>query len=50
VKAGLSTVEGDVSVVAKWRIERKSLMEINIPAEILGTEVYKRFGKQFLYF
>lgn len=45
----LSTVEGDVSVVANGDLKGKSLMELieETPNEILGTEVYKRFGKQF---
>ncbi|MBF4517543.1 class I mannose-6-phosphate isomerase [Flavobacterium sp. ANB] len=45
----LSTVEGDVSVVANGVLKGKSLMELidETPNEILGTEVYKRFGKQF---
>ncbi|MFV8346571.1 type I phosphomannose isomerase catalytic subunit [Flavobacterium sp. ZB4P13] len=45
----LSTVEGDVSVVANGKLKGKSLTAIinESPNEILGTEVYKRFGKQF---
>jgi mannose-6-phosphate isomerase len=45
----LSTVEGDVSVIANGELKGKSLTEIieEAPNEILGTEVYKRFGKQF---
>ena len=45
----LSTVEGDVSVVANGSLKRKSLMDLidEIPNEILGTKVYERFGKQF---
>lgn len=45
----LSTVEGDISVVANGELKGKSLMELinEKPNEILGTEVYKRFGKQF---
>lgn len=45
----LSTVEGDVSIVAKGILKGKSLLElINLyPKEILGLEVYKKFGKQF---
>ena len=45
----LSTVEGDVSVVANGVLKGKSLMELidETPSEILGTAVYKRFGKQF---
>ncbi|NDP26727.1 MAG: mannose-6-phosphate isomerase [Flavobacterium sp.] len=45
----LSTVEGDVSVVANGDLAGKSLNELidSNPEELLGTEVYKRFGKQF---
>ena len=45
----LSTVEGDVSVVSNGELKGKSLMDLieETPNEILGTEVYKRFGKQF---
>lgn len=45
----LSTVEGDVSVVANGDLKGKSLTELinELPNEILGTEVYARFGKQF---
>jgi mannose-6-phosphate isomerase len=45
----LSTVEGDVSVVANGALKGKSLMDLinAMPDEILGTAVYKRFGKQF---
>ncbi len=45
----LSTVEGDVSVVANGAWKRKSLTAIidNDPEAILGTAVYARFGKQF---
>ena len=45
----LSTVEGDVSVVANGALKGKSLTELidGLPNEILGTEVYTRFGKQF---
>ena len=45
----LSTVEGDVSVVANGVLKGKSLMELidETPNEILGTKVYERFGKQF---
>lgn len=45
----LSTVEGDVSVVSNGTLKGKSLMELinEAPDEILGTEVYKNFGKQF---
>ncbi|SHL02528.1 type I phosphomannose isomerase catalytic subunit [Flavobacterium chilense] len=45
----LSTVEGDVSVVANGELKGKSLTELinELPNEILGTAVYNRFGKQF---
>lgn len=45
----LSTVEGDVSVVANGEFKGKSLTELidELPNEILGTAVYERFGKQF---
>lgn len=45
----LSTVEGDVSVVANGELKGKSLTEIidMMPDDILGTAVHKRFGKQF---
>ncbi len=45
----LSTVEGDVSVVANGEHKGKSLTELinDNPNEILGTEVHKQFGKQF---
>jgi len=45
----LSTVEGDVSVVANGALKGRSLMQIidESPNEILGTAVYKKFGKQF---
>lgn len=45
----LSTVEGDVSVVANGEYKEKSLIELinDNPDEILGTEVHKQFGKQF---
>lgn len=45
----LSTVEGDVSVVANGELKGKSLNEIihDAPNEIVGREVYKRFGAQF---
>ena len=45
----LSTVEGDVSVVANGAWKGKSLTAVidDAPVEILGTEVYTRFGKQF---
>ena len=45
----LSTVEGDVSVVANGEWKGKSLTAIinEFPDEIVGTEVHARFGKQF---
>ena len=45
----ISTVEGDVSVVANGDLAGKSLNDLidSNPEELLGTEVYKRFGKQF---
>jgi len=45
----LSTVEGDVSVIANGDYKGKKLTELidESPNEILGTAVYKRFGKQF---
>ena len=45
----LSTVEGDVSIVSNGVLKGKSLTELieNHPEEVLGTSVYKKFGKQF---
>ena len=45
----LSTVEGDVSIVANGEWKGKSLTELinSFPDEILGTAVHTRFGKQF---
>lgn len=45
----LSTVEGDVSVVANGALEGRTLMQLidESPNEILGTAVYQKFGKQF---
>jgi mannose-6-phosphate isomerase len=45
----LSTVEGDVSVVVNgdWKGESLTALINEFPNEILGTEVYARFGKQF---
>ena len=45
----LSTVEGDISIIANGELKGKSLTSLidELPNEILGTEVYKRFGKQF---
>lgn len=45
----LSTVEGDISSVSKGEFKGKLLTDLieSFPNEILGTSVYKRFGKQF---
>ena len=45
----LSTVEGDVSIIANGDNKGKALTELinEYPNEILGTAVYKRFGNQF---
>jgi mannose-6-phosphate isomerase len=45
----LSTVEGDISVIANGDYQGKPLTEIinEFPNELLGTEVHKNFGKQF---
>src|SRR6187431_1625922 len=45
----LSTVEGDVSVVANGENKGKLLTELinELPNEIIGTAVHKRFGNQF---
>jgi mannose-6-phosphate isomerase len=45
----LSDVKGDVSVVSNGAYEGKSLTELleMYPDELLGTQVHKRFGKQF---
>jgi mannose-6-phosphate isomerase len=45
----LSTVAGDVSVIANGDLKGKLLTEVidEAPNEILGTEVHERFGKQF---
>jgi mannose-6-phosphate isomerase len=45
----LSAVEGDISVVSKGAFEGKLITDLIdlYPNEILGTEVFKRFGKQF---
>ena len=45
----ISTVKGDVSVIANGALKGKSLMDVinDNPDEILGTEVYARFGKEF---
>ncbi len=45
----ISTVEGDVSVVSNGFLAGKSLNDLiqTAPEDILGKEVYKRFGTQF---
>ena len=45
----ISTVSGDVSVVKNGFLQGKTLNELldKYPEEILGTKVYKQFGKQF---
>jgi len=45
----LSTVEGDVSVIVNGGFAGKSLTSVidQYPNEILGTRVFKNFGKQF---
>lgn len=45
----ISTVEGDVSLVANGEFKGKSLTEIidDAPEAILGTKVYQQFGNQF---
>lgn len=45
----ISTVDNDVSIIANGQFKGKSLNKLieEFPNEILGTEVYKRFGKQF---
>ncbi|WP_268847655.1 type I phosphomannose isomerase catalytic subunit [Flavobacterium aestivum] len=45
----LSTVEGDVSVIANGDYKGKTLTDLinEYPNEVLGTAVYKRFGNQF---
>lgn len=45
----LSTVDGDVSIIANGAFQGKSLLELidAHPNEILGTQVHERFGKQF---
>jgi mannose-6-phosphate isomerase len=45
----LSTVEGDVSVIANGDYKGKALTELinEYPNEVLGTAVYERFGDQF---
>ena len=45
----ISTVDNDVSVIANGFHEGKSLNELinEFPEAVLGTKVYKQFGKQF---
>ena len=45
----ISTVENDVSVIANGLYEGKSLNDLinEFPEAVLGTKVYKQFGKQF---
>tara|TARA_R110000796_G_scaffold75990_1_gene170070 strand:- start:1627 stop:2595 length:969 start_codon:yes stop_codon:yes gene_type:complete len=45
----LSTVEGDVSIVANGEFSGNSLQDLinNYPEELLGKSVYARFGKEF---
>ena len=45
----ISTVENDVSIIANGFFKGKSLNELinEFPQQILGTKVYKQFGKQF---
>src|SRR6476620_796849 len=45
----ISTVENDISIISNGVFSGKSLMEIieSFPEEILGTDVYDKFGKQF---
>lgn len=45
----LSTVDGDISIVANGTLAGKSLLELidQYPNEILGAKVYAQFGKQF---
>jgi mannose-6-phosphate isomerase len=45
----ISTVEGDVSLVANGELKGKSLSDIidDMPEAILGAKVYQQFGKQF---
>lgn len=45
----ISTVENDVSVISNGLYRGKSLNELinELPEAVLGTKVYKQFGKQF---
>jgi len=45
----ISTVDNDISIVSNGVFKGKSLNELinEFPEELLGTKVYKQFGKQF---
>ena len=45
----ISTVENDVSIISNGIFAGKSLNELinEFPEQVLGTRVYKKFGKQF---
>jgi mannose-6-phosphate isomerase len=45
----ISSIKGDVSVINNGELKDKSLNEVinSFPNEILGTEVYKKFDKEF---
>lgn len=45
----LSTVDGDVSIIANGAFEGKPLLELidAYPAKVLGIQVHQKFGKQF---
>ena len=45
----ISTVPNDISIVKNGVLKDKSLNELidSYPSEILGNQVYQRFGKQF---
>lgn len=45
----ISTVQGDVSVIANGTLKGKSLNDLinELPEAVLGTKVHERFGKQF---
>lgn len=45
----ISTVEGDVSVIANGNLKGKSLNDLinELPEAVLGTKVHEQFGKQF---
>jgi mannose-6-phosphate isomerase len=48
----LSTVEGDVSVIANGHLKGKSLTEVidEVPNEILGEKFMNVLGSSFHYF